>query len=499
MELFDEELEQNKNKGNKKTATIILVVIIILLIIVTTLVGVIFYLKNSTLSVSLNGQTNQQIKDMLIIDEDDNSKVYIPIKQIASYLGYESFSGNYTTKSEETNQCYVQCEDEVAMFTLNSKVLYKTMPATDSDYEYFYIDEPVIARNNELYTTMDGIEKAFNVTFDYDVENQEIQIYTMPYLISFYSNYILDYGYSEISEDFTNQKTVLDDMLVVVNEKGKMGVIQASTGDAILEVKYDNVEYLQHTSDFLVVDSNKMGIISKNKRTKVSIQYDNIELMDYDAALYVVEQDDKFGVMDFNGNIIINIDYQDIGIDASKFTENDIKNGYILVDNLIPVQDEDGFWGFFDTSGNQITECKYDSLGYVATNNQAGYSLIVIPDYNVIVVEKDDKYTLLTSTGEEIWDFFPFDSVYLSKTGGTISYNMLYNSEVLDATVYLDNLGYGKVQTSGSSSSSQNESGEDSTNTTQTNVDETNTEDNQEEEQQNQDVDNQENTESEEN
>lgn len=444
MELFDEEEFSTKNNnGNKKTTTIILVVIILLVIIMAAIAGTIVYLKQTTLAVKLNGSMNQKVKEILYISENDSSKVYVPIKKIASYLGYEAYDGDYLTKSEEKSKCYIECEEEVAMFSLNSKTLYKVTLGDNQAYEYFYIDEPVIAMNDELYTTIDGIKKAFNVTFDYDIANKDIEIYTMEYLINYYSTYIMNYGYSQISEDFTNQKTILDSMLVVQNEKEKVGVINVQTGEAVLEVKYDNVQYLQHTSDFLVTDGGKMGIISKNKKTKIAIQYDNIELMDYDKGLYCVQQDKKFGVIDFKGNIVINLDYDTIGIDESKFKENGIKNGYILADNLIPAQKED-LWGFFDTTGKQITECKYNNLGYVVANNKAGYSLIVVPDYNVIVVGKDEKYTLITATGKEIWDFFPFDSVYMSIGGGETSYKMTYNSETLDVCEYLDRMGYGK-------------------------------------------------------
>lgn len=493
MELFDEEMLATQKNGNKKTATIILVIIIILLVLVTALIGVIFYLKQSSLTVTLNGAVNPNLKNILYFRDGDTSKPYIPIKQVASFLGYEAYNGNYTTKSEENNQCYVECEDEVAMFTLNSNLLYKTMPSEDTDYEYFYIDEPVIAMNNELYTTMDGIEKAFNVQFNYNVESKDINIYTMPYLINFYTPQITGYGYSEISEDFTNQKAVIDDMLVVANEKDRVGVIQASTGEVILEVKYQDINYLQHTSDFLVVDNDKMGIISSDKKTKVDIQYDSIDLMDYDAELYRVELDGRYGVIDFKGNTIINLDYEQIGIDASQFKQNDLKNGYILADTLIPVK-QNKLWGFFDTSGNQKTECKYDNVGYVAANNQNGYSLVVVPDYNVIVVGKEKKYTLIDATGEEVWNFFPFDSVYINVSSGTTSYKMTYNSETLDLIEYLDRMGYGKNNNKNNINNSQNTTNTNTT-TNETATDTNNQQNAQENSQNNENEEGQANTE----
>lgn len=448
MELYDEDFLDEKKDNSKKTATIILVVIVLLLILVAGLAGGIYYIKSTSLLVQIDGVVSSKAKDLMIIDEQNPSEVYIPIKEIAEYLGYKGYSGNYTTKSEDTKQCYVQNDNEIAMFTLNSNVLYKKLNSSDAEYEYFYIDNPVKAVNGQLCTTIDGIEKAFNVSFEYDVSKNKMVIYTLPYLVSYYTANIEQMGYTSISDDYVNQKAILEDMLVVdIQENGssvKEGVIDLSTMEKILEVKYDSVEYLQRSSDFMVTDDGKVGIISKAKKTKVQIQYDSIELMDNDTGLYKVSKSGKYGVIDTaNGKIILELDFDAIGIDKSKFQENDVKNGNVIANTLIPVKQND-LWGFYDVSGNQITECKYESVGYIPANNKSGYSLLLVPDYNVVVVGTKDKYTIMTLTGKEIWSSYPFDSVYMSILNGETSYKMVYNSEVLDVCQYLDNLGYGK-------------------------------------------------------
>ena len=81
--------------------------------------------------------------------------------------------------------------------------------------------------------------------------------------------------------------------------------------------------------------------------------YDSIELMDSDSGLYVVKKDDKYGVIDVRGNIKIYIENDEIGMDVSKFSQNNIKNKYIFAENLIPVRN-DKYWGLYDTKGNQV-------------------------------------------------------------------------------------------------------------------------------------------------
>lgn len=447
MELYEESF-MNKQDNHKKTARLILIIIGVLLFVTIALIAVIAYINSTTLSVSLNGEKNNKIKEMIVCDQTDPSKVYIPIREIASYLGYEAFNGDYVNKSEDISKCYIQNEFEIATFSLNSQKIYKFETKTDStevqntDYEYFYTSEPVKAINGVLYTTIDGIEQAFNVSFQYDVDNKRITIYTLDYLINSYTNLVLDYGYVSIDESFNNQKAMLDDMLVVhksEEDDSQIAVIQASTGKTIIEPKYEEISYLQNAASFIVKTNGKTGIISKTRETKVEPIYDEIKLMDSDNNLYVATNEEKQGVIDINGNIIIHLEYEQIGIDASPFTQNDIKTGYILADTLIPAK-KDSLWGFFDKKGNLISNFQYTDIGCVANNSQNANNLVVIPDYDVIVVSKEDKFTLITLQGKEV---FPcvLDDIYMLITAGTKQYYMTYQDNQIEVLSYLDRMG----------------------------------------------------------
>ena len=88
-------------------------------------------------------------------------------------------NGSYISKSEEITECYVECADEVAMFKLNSNQLYKILLSKTQkslNYERYNIDKPVKSIEGELYTTIDGIEKAFNVSWNYDKDNMRMKI-----------------------------------------------------------------------------------------------------------------------------------------------------------------------------------------------------------------------------------------------------------------------------------------------------------------------------------
>ena len=76
-----------------------------------------------------------------------------------------------------------------------------------------------------LYVSIDGLKKAFNVDFSYS--NNKIEMYTLNYLVGYYSNVVINYGYNSIHEDFENKKTILDGMLVVKKDE-KYGVIDTN-------------------------------------------------------------------------------------------------------------------------------------------------------------------------------------------------------------------------------------------------------------------------------
>lgn len=445
MNLIDESFEQKKTDNSKKMAKIILIIMIILVLAIIGIFVAIVYIQSNTLKLYIDGSTNEKVKEMMIAEDDGT--IYFPIKDIASYLGYESFNGEYTDKSENQSKCYVQNSDEIANFALNSNKIYKLATSNNtSNYEYFYSSKPVKAINGKLYATTDALEKAFNMSFTYDIDNKKIYIYTMPYLIEFYSSKVLDYGYEGISDDFTNNKTVLNDMLIVTKNQDKYYAVIDVKGNVIIEPKYDYIEYLPNSGDFLVTNNNKVGIISAKRETKVQILYDSLELIDNDSGLYLAKRDDKYGVIDSKGNIKIYIEYDQIGIDITKFEQNDIKNKYLLDNGMIPAR-KDNLWGTFDKNGNKVLEFEYESFGYIASSNKDAINLLLIPDYNIMVARRGKKYTLINSAGKEVC--LPvLDDVYMTISSGKKYYNMNYSNKTGDVTEFLDEIGEGSARKS---------------------------------------------------
>ena len=277
MELY-EEVENGKKS---KIPMIIGICIGILFIIIIAIICAIVYLQSTVLTIKLDNKVNSNIEKILYITNENNSEqIYIPIRKIAKFFDYEDYRGDYTVKSEDPSKCYVKNEYETAMFTKDSNVLIKTRG--NSDYEYINLKEKVFEKDGELYTTSEGIEQAFNVLIESDSQKNNINIYTMEYL---YQSYVLTLKKAagedtvEASDNFSDKKAIFQDMIIITKD-GQYGIVSATSGESILETKYQEIKYLPTTSDFLVKSNGKYGILGKDLTRKVRIIYDEIKIMD---------------------------------------------------------------------------------------------------------------------------------------------------------------------------------------------------------------------------
>lgn len=434
MELYDEDYYQ---KSKKKSKLPIIIGLIIGLLVITTIVILYFiiYLDSTVMRIKVDNQNMSEIEELLYITEDQ-SKLYIPIRGIANYLGYSAYKGDYQNISEDPSKCHVKNEDETAMFTLNSNTLIKIRG--DSDYEYITLEEKVFEKDGDLYTTIEGIKKAFNVEFTYDAENRKINIYTMEYLVNYCT---ANLGIENYKESFSNKKAIFENMLIV-NQDRQYGVIDAATGKAVLETKYDSISYLSETKDFLVENNNKYGIVSKEQEIKVKIAYDEIKILDDQNSLYLIKESKRYGVIDIDGKVIIPPEYEQIGIDSSKFVQNGLENPYVLLGKLIPVKNND-LWGFFSIEGEKLTDFKYTEIGCSSSKIANSYPLVNIPSYEIVIVGIDKKYNLMKSTGKELIEGFVLDTLYMKTDASTgqNTFYMTYGEKTENIAEWLESLG----------------------------------------------------------
>lgn len=440
MDLFEETLNVNNRKQpkEKNTTMVLLGGIAIVIVICIAIIALIMYLQTTLLSVKVNGVVTSDVKKLLVINEEKTS-VYAPIKKIAPYLGYEAYAGDYTNKSEDTNMCYIQCENEVAIFTKDSKEVQKIQLGKEKKYETVTLEEAVQAINGELFISVEGLEKSFNTEFQYDTEKNKINIYTLPFLVQSYQQVAVSYGYVELSTDFINEKAIFDNILIVKSQNTagvqKWAAIYADTGKAILEPKYDSITYIKEDKNFFVTSESKVGILSSNRETKIEIKYDSLTQMGEGSNLYKATLNGKAGVIDEKGNIIIHLEYDDVGINISSFETTGIKNGYILLDKVVPVKN-DGKWALYDLKGNVVVDFTYKDFGCIASGKNTT-NLLILPEYKVIVVKGENGlYTLVTAEGNQLFPFVLTD-VYKEVSEGTSYYYMTVQGRKLNVDQYV--------------------------------------------------------------
>lgn len=423
MNLIENEEMIEKNNKAKKIMIIIVVLIILLLIVCGALLYLINIQERNTLKLNVDGKNTSFASDMFVIE---NEKVYIKIKDFGKMMGYEPYNGELKTKySEDTTNCYIDGVSESASYSLNSNTMYKKVDLNE-DYEYFELEEPVRLINNELYTTIEGMQIGTNSMIQYDTNNNQITVYSLDYIVSSYANTFANAAIIDEESDFNNKKALRYDLVVVMNENEHYGVVN-SQGQEIIGTKYASISFKEDSQEFTVsTDEGKMGILSSDGRTKIEPNYDEIKQISKERNYYLVSNNKKYGVINHNGNIVIHLEYDQIGVDESGFVSNGIESPYILFNNCIPVE-QNKKWGIFDINGRLIVPVEYDEIGCIegTNSNRVSNNVLIIPQYEAIVLGKEDKYTILNSLGEEYVPLI-LDSVYSVTTAGEDSYYMTF-------------------------------------------------------------------------
>ena len=452
MDIDYDKIEEKKLK-TKRIKIIIIVSIIVLFVVAILLMGLIKYKEENPSYITT------YIDDVFVsdfdkivdqqTDENGNIQFYIPIRMFATFLNkanpdfkYLDYDGEYDIKTENPNSCHVYREgQEVVVYSKGSKKVYKkNLQNNSKEYEEITIDKDVFMNYDMLFASEDGIEKGYNVDISYDQKKKIIRINTLDFLAKKQADSLKKEKFGNFNvlnfpnQTLNNNKSIFEDVLIVLSENGKYGLLSGDHEELILEPKYDKISYIPDSKSFLVESNGKVGLFDKAGKRKIGLIYDDIISMGKNSNLYVVKSNNQYGVVDANksesDNIIIYPQYDQIGIDVAPFTYNAVKNGYILLDELIPVR-HNNVWAFFDKEGKiKSNGFKYTNIG--CNNIKSGnniYPLLQISDANILVVsDETNKYGFIDINGNDSIVSFILDQVYIKNVTGNISYWMSINS-----------------------------------------------------------------------
>lgn len=177
----------------------------------------------------------------------------------------------------------------------------------------------------------------------------------------------------------------------IVSNKTKEGYIYGYIDNKykkVLEVEHNEIERILDTKNekdtYLMASKNgKYGII-KNGKVLINYTYQGIEY-DSKSSLFEIEKSEKYGIIDYNGRIIIPIEYTGIkinGIYIYAYTDTEETIVYNMqgekVTNLKYASitktqnenyqiaiNEDGFYGIINEKNEELVKNKYSYIEYL--------------------------------------------------------------------------------------------------------------------------------------
>ena len=199
----------------------------------------------------------------------------------------------------------------------------------------------------------------------------------------------------------------------ILNKNGKEKTLDYDTVEPISN--YDKDNNIWYEKNVLRVQKNgKYGLIDFSGNQILSCEYDRIEALTGVENSLIIEKEGKVGLSD-NKSIIITPEYkQIIGI------QNDYKNGYI-------VENDEDKYGIIDFNRTTILETKYDEIKAIYSNG-------------MYVVKEEGKYIIIDKTGQKIIDAFFEDVKEISNNYIVIAENNKYgvvdkeNNKIINTT-----------------------------------------------------------------
>lgn len=194
-------------------------------------------------------------------------------------------------------------------------------------------------------------------------------------------NFIVPFGVYDFADVFGLGRKA------IVANKGKYGIIDEK-GELALPLEYDFIEQPSHYSNyaniFLATKQNSVTVFDKELNVipiKGIVSY-----LDWDGNLYVTNQDNKIGLIDYNGKQTIPCVYDTL------YNEHSVPRipGFIAK--------KDGVYGFISNKNEIIQPFKYKFI-YAIKNG------------NVVYVDQNNNVGIFHEDGETMIPF-EYDAIY---------------------------------------------------------------------------------------
>ena len=274
-----------------------------------------------------------------------------------------------------------------------------------------------------------------------------------------YINYkgkkILDTDYTEIERVTEIQED--NNVYLVAIKDGQVGLLKNKK--QVLEHEYEEISYNSYNDIFIIQRNGKQGVVSREGKIKVPIEYDNILLggiyinAEKDGEYYVLDQDGKrientdilskiptengeyyiistkdevYKITDKNDNVVIDKGYTYIEeIDNNHFiVASGRKNGIINMEGKALVELQ--YSSIFKIEGTELLQANISSnntvslidknMNIVATMEGA---TVKVKD-NIVMVYSSEEYRYFDLTGKEITnkEVYPNNNLFAKEIDG---------------------------------------------------------------------------------
>ncbi len=232
-------------------------------------------------------------------------------------------------------------------------------------------------------------------------------------------NVIIDNTYADI-KPLTDK---YENGFVVKNNSSQYGLVNY-TKQTVLECKYNEILPVTGSDMYVVKNNDSLELVKKGDESVLKLTgYDDV--VSIDGENIIVKKGNNYGVIDTEGNTVLNAEYQDLS--------------YLYNDKYIAKKNDK--YGIIDITGSEVIPFKYTKItymseeGFIEADNEDGTTDLLDTNltvkctgivseinttYSFVKVRENGeyKYYKYTLEEEDQKDAYPSNTIFLSKKDG---------------------------------------------------------------------------------
>lgn len=414
------EKELNRARGIAKKALIVSSAISVILILVYSFL----FIKNQNREKIIIDGSEIRSKGKIFYNKEGTK--YVDLNRLFNTLGmYKINSGVYGSTNASKDDFYIETPYEAVQFTSGTKNMSKSIIFQNQDREVdlktgeiklteeeikkgakkpeprektpidnaiiatedFKLKNKIIKENAKVYASFEDLKYILNMKVNVSKNQANLYLTTIPTLEKKIARHLKDNSLA-LSALYQNRKAIIDDYFIALNSNNFTGVYKRYTDSNMIEnivgPQYEEIRFIQSDENiYFTTQDKKLGL--KSLKTSNDIikagDYDAINIYYKEDGLYIAKKNNKFGIVNNSGKLIVPIEYNQIGLienkeeklkaakkdDAEKEKQID-KDSKVIMDKFIPVMQttvsKGDVWRLVLKDGSAATDLNYVNIGY---------------------------------------------------------------------------------------------------------------------------------------